>query len=352
MWRFLLYPNEMKAIGKLKKEIGFTLYDAPVPSPGPSDLLIRVKRTPLSDLDLQAYKWDESIRHILPVPLTMGRSFVGVVDRAGSEARQYRSGDRVFGEGAVACQVCRDCRSGKPLLCRQAALLGIHRPGSFAEYVVFPAASVYPLPKEVSDRVATLLPLMRQALQFVLSSDLVGEDLLITGATPLAILVALLAQRLGARHVLLVDQNETRLQLAKKVGVVHPLHLNETSLPDEMKRLGISEGFQKSVDTTGHPAFLKVILDLLHPGATLSLLGWGASGSFDFAEVAHKQLTIQGMTTGSAYPSWQKVLYLLSSGPDLSPLLAPSLAPADFLKAFDLFSKRETGHITLQWDSF
>lgn len=225
----------MKALGKLKEEPGIWLYDAPLPTIGPLDLLIKIRKTSICGTDVNIFEWKEWAQETIPVPMTVGHEFVGVVEKVGSEVKNFKVGDRISGEGHIICGICRNCRAGKGHTCRNTLGIGVNRTGAFVEYLSIPASNAIHVPESISDDVAAIFDPLGNAIHTALSFDLIGEDVLITGAGPIGIMGAMIARHVGARHIVITDVNEYRLSIVKKVPGVRAVNITKENLPDVIK---------------------------------------------------------------------------------------------------------------------
>src|SRR5690242_6522908 len=235
--------NMMRALVKARPEPGIWMEEVPVPEIGPNDVLIKVKKTAICGTDIHIYNWDEWAQKTIPVPMTVGHEFVGVVAEIGSEVQGFKGGDGVSGEGHLTCRHCRNCRAGKRHLCRNTVGVGVNRPGCFADYLVIPADNAFKLPDSISDDVASFMDPYGNATHTALSFDLVGEDVLITGAGPIGLMAVGIAKHVGARHVVITDVNDYRLDLAIKMGATRAVNVTRENLRDVMASLHMQEGF-------------------------------------------------------------------------------------------------------------
>ncbi len=340
----------MKALGKLKKEPGLWLYDAPMPKCGDRDVLVKIKKTAICGTDLHIYKWDEWAQKTVPVPMTTGHEFVGVIEKVGKDVHNFKAGDRIVGEGHLVCDTCRACRAGARHLCRNTVGIGYHATGCFAEYFALPATNAVLIPKEISDDVASILDPLGNATHTALSFDLVGEDVLVTGAGPLGIMAALIAKHVGARHVVITDVSEYRLKLAKQVGIVNAINVATTDLKDVMKKLSIVEGFDVGLEMSGHPGGFNQMIDLMNHGGKMALLGILPDGiGVPWSKVIFHSLTLKGIYGRQMYETWYKMISMLQSGLDISKIVTHKLHYTEFQKGFDVISQGLCGKVILEW---
>ncbi|HSX04198.1 MAG TPA: L-threonine 3-dehydrogenase [Rhabdochlamydiaceae bacterium] len=340
----------MKALGKLKKEPGIWLYDAPKPVIGPTEVLIKVKRTAICGTDLHIYKWDEWAQKTIPVPITTGHEFFGIIEEVGKDVKGLKPGDRVAGEGHLVCGICRNCRAGRGHLCRNTKGIGVNTTGCFAEYIAMPASNAYLLPPEISDMVASFLDPLGNAVHTTLSFDLVGEDVLVTGAGPIGIMCALIAHHVGARKVVITDVNEYRLNLARKMGLKHCENITKVKLTEVMKKLKIVEGFDIALENSGSPAALQQILDVINFGGKVALLGILPKAEIEWSKVIFKSLILKGIYGREMYETWYKMIALLQSGLEVEGIATHIFKADDYQKAFDVIQKGECGKVVLDWD--
>lgn len=340
----------MKSLSKLKPEVGLWLSDVPIPTIGPNDLLIKIKKTAICGTDLHIYNWDEWAQRTVPVPLVIGHEFVGIVAKVGSEVSGIKVGDRVSGEGHLTCGFCRNCRAGRRHLCRNTIGIGCRRDGCFAEYLSLPAENAYRIPDSISDDVASFLDPLGNAIHTALSFDLVGEDVLITGAGPIGIMAVTIAKRVGARHVVITDINDYRLELAKKMGATRAVNVQRETLSDVMRELGMKEGFDIGLEMSGSPAAFSEMLKQITYGGRIALLGILPKAAIDWELVIFKGLILKGIYGREMFETWYKMISMLQGGLDVAPLITHHFSADDFQKAFDVLHSGEAGKVILNWD--
>ncbi|MEM1263972.1 MAG: L-threonine 3-dehydrogenase [Pseudomonadota bacterium] len=340
----------MRALVKKYAEPGIWLDDVTEPTPGPNDVLIEVATTAICGTDIHIYQWDTWAASTVPVPMTVGHEFAGRIAAIGSEVRGFAVGDRVSAEGHITCGVCRNCRAGRRHLCINTIGVGVNRPGSFAEYVCVPAFNVFPLPDAISDDMGALLDPLGNATHTALSFDLVGEDVLITGAGPIGVMATAIARFVGARHIVVTDINEYRLDLARKMGATLAINVADTSPRDAMRQLGMTEGFDVGLEMSGHPAALASMLDALHHGGKLAMLGIPPNDTaIDWNQVIFKGLIIKGIYGREMFETWYKMTSMLQSGLDISPIVTHRFDVDDFTAGFETMASGQSGKILLQW---
>ncbi len=344
----------MKALIKAKSQEGIWLADVKRPDIGPNDVLIRVRRTAICGTDVHIYNWDDWAQKTVPVPMTVGHEFSGEIVEIGSEVHPEHSklkvGDRVSVEGHVTCGYCRNCRAGERHLCRNTVGIGVNRPGAFAEYISAPAFNVYRLPDDISDELGAIFDPFGNAVHTALAYDLVGEDVLITGAGPIGIMAAAVARFVGARHVVITDVNEYRLDLASKMGASVAVNVTNTDLRDIMSDLGMTEGFDVGLEMSGVPSAFGSMLETMNHGGRIAMLGIMPTGTgIDWDQVIFKGLEIKGIYGRRMFETWYKMGTLLQAGLDLSPILTHQFPVSDFQKGFDIMRAGQSGKVILEW---
>jgi threonine 3-dehydrogenase len=340
----------MKALVKAKSEPGLWMQDVPVPVCGANDVLIEVRKTAICGTDMHIYNWDEWARETIPVPMTVGHEYVGTIAEVGGNVPNFKVGDRVSGEGHITCGHCRNCRAGKRHLCRTTSGVGVNRPGSFAEYIAIPASNAYPLPADISDDLAAILDPLGNAAHTALSFDLVGEDVLITGAGPIGLMAVAIAKQAGARHVVITDVNDYRLSLAEKLGASRALNVTETTLSEAMTQLGMTEGFDVGMEMSGNPQALRDMLGAMNHGGKVALLGIQPHDTaIDWNDLIFKSLTIQGVYGREMFETWYKMTALLQGGMDLSPVLTHWFPIDRFEEGFSVMNSGRSGKVILDW---
>jgi threonine 3-dehydrogenase len=341
----------MKALVKARPERGIWLQDIEKPTPGHNDVLIRVRRTAICGTDIHIYQWDDWASKTIPVPLAVGHEFSGEVVECGSEVRGFVPGDRVSAEGHITCGVCRNCRAGRRHLCIHTAGVGVNRPGAFAEYISVPAFNVFKLPDIISDDMAAVLDPLGNATHTALSFDLVGEDVLITGAGPIGIMAVAIARYAGARHIVITDINDYRLDLARTMGASAALNVTRDSLDDTMHDLGMEEGFDVGMEMSGNPSAFRDLLRTMHHGGNVALLGIPPEETaIDWNGVIFKGLVLKGIYGREMFETWYKMSSMLQSGLDIQPIITHHFGFDDFQAAFELMESGQSGKIILNWE--
>lgn len=345
----------MKSLVKAKAETGIWMADTKRPSIGANDVLIEVKRTAICGTDVHIFNWDDWAQKTIPVPMTVGHEFSGVVVEIGSEVHPehatFKIGDRVSAEGHVTCGYCRNCRAGQRHLCRNTLGVGVNRPGSFAEYVCVPALNVYRLPDDVSDEMGAIFDPFGNATHTALTYDLVGEDVLITGAGPIGVMAAAIAQFVGARNVVVTDINDYRLSLAKDLGATRTVNVQSEDLKDVMSDLGMTEGFDVGMEMSGAPIAFQSMLKTMNHGGKIAMLGIMPDGAgIDWSQVIFKGLEITGVYGRRMFETWYKMGAMLQGGLDLSPIITHRYSVDDYEQGFDIMRSGNSGKVILEWD--
>ena len=341
----------MKALAKLHSKPGIWMTDVEQPEYGYNDILIKIKKTAICGTDVHIYKWDEWSQKTIPVPMVVGHEYVGEVAAMGDGVRGFEIGDRVSGEGHITCGHCRNCRAGRRHLCRNTYGVGVNRPGAFAEYLAIPADNAFKLPDDVSDDMASIMDPFGNAVHTALAFDLVGEDVLITGAGPIGIMAAAVARHVGARHVVITDVNEFRLDLARKMGVTRAVNVAEQKLTDVMAELGMKEDFDVGLEMSGVPSAFSQMLATMNHGGKIAMLGIPPENvAIDWNEVIFKGLVIKGIYGREMFETWYKMASLLQSGLDISPILTHQMHVDDYEQGFETMISGQSGKVILNWD--
>ncbi len=340
----------MKALVKAKPEPGIWMEDVPVPRIGHNDVLVKIHKTAICGTDIHIYNWDDWSRKTIPVPMTVGHEFAGVVAEIGSEVKGFTVGERVSGEGHITCGHCRNCRAGRRHLCRNTVGVGVNRPGCFAEYLSIPAVNAFPLPDDISDETAAILDPLGNATHTALSFDLVGEDVLITGAGPIGIMASAIARHVGARHIVVTDVNDYRLSLAAKMGATRAINVTEASLEETMEDLGMREGFDVGMEMSGNPQAFRDMLAAMNHGGRVAILGIPPeSAAIDWTQVIFKGLTLKGVYGREMFETWYKMTTMLQSGLDIAPILTHRMTVDAFQDGFDIMRSGQSGKVVLDW---
>jgi threonine 3-dehydrogenase len=344
-------PNTMRALVKSRPEVGLWMEEVPVPEIGPNDLLIRVKKAAICGTDLHIHKWDAWAQRTLRLPLVVGHEFMGEVVAVGTHVAGFAVGDRVSGEGHITCGHCRRCRAGNRHLCRNTLGIGVNRDGAFADYVSLPATNAFKLPTQIPDEVAAFLDPLGNAVHTALSFDLVGEDVLITGAGPIGCMAAAIARHVGARHIVVTDTNEYRLELARKLGATRVINPAKADLRATMSELGMTEGFDVGLEMSGHPEAFRGMLETMNHGGKIALLGIFADAvAIDWGKVIFKGLVLKGIYGREMFETWYKMASLLQGGLNVVGVLTHRFKRDHFEDAFEVIRGGHCGKVVLDWE--
>ncbi len=324
--------------------------DAPVPEYGVHEVLIKIHKTAICGTDIHIYAWDEWAQATIPVPMIVGHEFFGEIVEVGREVKGLTIGQRVSGEGHITCGICRNCRAGRQHLCRSTQGVGVNRQGCFAEYLALPASNVLPLPDDITGTQAAILDPFGNATHCALSFNLIGEDVLITGAGPIGMMAVAIARHAGARHVVITDVNDYRLALARKMGATRAIHVKDNELQDTMDELGMLEGFDVGMEMSGHPMALNDMVKTMNHGGKVALLGIPPKKTpIDWNQVIFKGLEMKGIYGREMYETWYKMIAMLQSGLDLSPVITHHFHVDDFQHAFQIMASGQSGKVILDW---
>ncbi|HEV7255255.1 MAG TPA: L-threonine 3-dehydrogenase [Mesorhizobium sp.] len=342
--------NMMRALVKTRPEPGIWMEEVPLPEIGPNDVLVKVQKSAICGTDVHIWNWDEWARRTVPVPMVTGHEFVGTVADFGNGVTGYRVGQRVSGEGHIVCGHCRNCRAGRGHLCRNTLGVGVNRPGSFAEYVAIPAHNVVPIPDDVPDEIAAIFDPLGNAVHTALSFDLVGEDVLVTGAGPIGIMGALVAQCVGARKVVITDINPVRLELARRLGVQHVVDASRESLRDVMREEGMTEGFDIGLEMSGAAPAFRDMIDVMNNGGKIAILGIAPTGfEIDWNKVIFKMLTLKGIYGREMFETWYKMIALVQGPLNVSGLITHRLGIDDYQAGFEAMRSGSSGKVVMDW---
>lgn len=341
----------MKALSKEKAEAGIWMIDAPVPEYGPNDLLIKVKITAICGTDVHIYNWDAWAQKTIPVPMITGHEFVGTVEAVGSEVEGYSPGDRVSGEGHLTCGHCRNCRAGKRHLCRNTRGVGVNRQGCFAEYLVIPADNAFKLDDFISDEAAAIFDPFGNAVHTALSFDVVGEDVLITGAGPIGIMAAAVARHAGARYIIITDVNDYRLNLARQMGATRAVNIQKDKLEDVMSELHMLEGFDVGMEMSGNAQAQNQLFSKMNNGGRVALLGIPPGQTpVDWNEIIFKGLHLKGIYGREMFETWYKMAAMIRSGLDIARVITHRIPIDEFERGFEVMRSGQSGKVLLYWE--
>jgi threonine 3-dehydrogenase len=340
----------MRALVKAKAVEGLWLEDVPEPEIGINDVLIRVHKTGICGTDLHIYDWDEWARETIPVPMVVGHEFVGEVVGFGSNVSDFKVGDLVSGEGHVVCGRCRNCLAGRRHLCAHSIGLGVQRPGAFAEYVALPMTNIWHHQPGIDEDVASIFDPFGNAVHTALSFAVLGEDVLVTGAGPIGCMATAVVRHAGARHVVVTDVNEYRLDLARRMGATLAVDPRERDLGDVQRELGMKEGFDVGLEMSGNPDALRSMIGNAAHGGRIAILGIPTSEiSLDLNPVIFNQLTLRGIYGREMYETWYQMTVMLQSGLDIGPVITHRFSHRDFEEAFGIAHSGQSGKVILDW---
>jgi len=340
----------MKALVKKHREKGLWLEDVPKPAIKDNEVLIKIKQTAICGTDIHIYQWDDWAQKTIPVPMHVGHEFVGEIAEMGKSVQGLVPGERVSGEGHIVCGHCRSCRAGHRHLCINTRGIGVNLPGCFAEYLAIPADNVFPIPEGVSDDEASILDPLGNAVHTALSFDLIGEDVLITGAGPIGIMAAVIAGHVGARHVVITDVNDYRMELARKLGVANVVDARKEKLSDVMHRLKMTEGFDVGLEMSGNAQAFNDMIPAVKMGAKVALLGiLPPNTTIPWNQVIFKALQLKGIYGREMFETWYKMCAMLTSGLNIKPIITHRFPAARFQEGFETMSSGNSGKIILDW---
>jgi threonine 3-dehydrogenase len=340
----------VKALVKSRAEPGLWLEDVPMPTMGISDVLIRVLRTGVCGTDLHIYNWDDWAKKTIPVPLTIGHEFVGVIEKVGSNVTEYKPGEIVSGEGHIVCGRYRNCMAGRYQMCANTSGIGVNRNGAFAEYIAMPMTNIWHHHEGVDLDVASIFDPFGNAVHTALQFPVLGEDVLITGAGPIGIMAAAVVRQAGARYVVITDLNEARLDLARKMKVDLAVNVKEMTVADAQKKLGMREGFDVGLEMSGNPAAFREMLNNMCHGGKIAMLGIPSTDmAIDWNKVIFNMLTIKGIYGREMFETWYKMSVLIQSGLDIAPVITHRFDYKDFEQGFAAAKTGSSGKVVLKW---
>lgn len=342
----------MKALVKKEAKVGLWLdKNVPEPSCGLNDILIKVRKTGICGTDLHIYNWDNWAQQHIRTPMTIGHEFVGKIIAVGNNVHDFKPGDLVSGEGHIVCGRCRNCLAGRRHLCPATKGLGVDRAGAFAEYVSIPVANVWHCNDNVPEEIYSYFDPLGNAVHTALSFDLLGEDVLITGAGPIGMMACAVARHAGARHVVITDQNDFRLGLAAKMGATLTLNPKRDSIADAQKKLGMTEGFDVGLEMSGAPAALRDMIANMAHGGKIALLGiQPASATADWNAVIFKGLVLKGIYGREMYETWYKATSMITSGLDVTPVVTHRFQAEEFEKGIEVMNAGTAAKVVLNWE--
>ena len=341
----------MKALVKKKATVGISLEEVPAPEISANDVLIRIQKTSICGTDVHIFEWDDWAKRTIQLPLIIGHEFVGVIEKIGSNVHDFKVGDLVSGEGHLVCGRCRNCLAGRRHLCKEPKGIGVNRDGAFAQYLAIPVTNVWYCDPNIPTDVLSCFDPFGNAVHTALSFDLVGEDILITGAGPIGCMAVAVVKHAGARHIVITDVNPYRLELAKKMGATRTVDVRHEKIPDVVKELGMKEGFDVGLEMSGSPeAFRDMLTNMCH-GGKIALLGILPQMAIDWDYVVFNGITIKGIYGRQMYESWYKVTMLIQCGVDISPLITHRFHYTEYMKGFEVMRSGQSGKVILDWIS-
>jgi threonine 3-dehydrogenase len=339
----------MKALLKKEPREGLWLEQVPVPEVGINDVLIKIRKTSICGTDIHIYNWDQWSQKTIKTPMVIGHEFVGTVEKTGSNVHDFQVGDLVSGEGHVVCGRCRNCLAGRRHLCKDPTGIGIDRDGAYAEYLAIPVTNVWYCDPTIPADVLCCFDPLGNAAHTALTYNLVGEDVLITGAGPIGCMAAGIAKQVGARYVVVTDINPFRLELAKKMGATLTLDVRTEKIEDAQKKLGMKEGFDVGMEMSGSPQALQDMLRNMAHGGKIAMLGILPPTAIDWDFVVFNGLTIQGIYGRKMYETWYKVTMLIQSGLNIEPVITHRFHYTEYERAFEIIRSGKSGKVILDW---
>ena len=342
--------KKMKALVKKYSEPGIWMDEVPVPEYGPNDVLIKIKKTAICGTDIHIYNWDEWAQKTIPVLMHVGHEYVGTVEAFGDNVHDVKIGELVSGEGHIVCGTCRNCRAGRGHLCPNTKGVGVNRPGAFAEYLSIPVQNIWHCDPKISTDIISIFDPFGNAVHTALSYDLLGEDVLITGAGPIGIMAAAVAIHAGARNTVITDMNPYRLELARKIGVTRAVDVSKEKLPNVVKELGMKEGFDVGLEMSGSIKALNDMIDVMFHGGGIALLGLlPSNAAVDWTKIIFSGLNIRGIYGRKMFETWYKMQAMVQSGLDITPVITHKFKVDDYKEAFEIMKSGNSGKVILEW---
>jgi threonine 3-dehydrogenase len=340
----------MKALVKREAGKGIWMEEVPKPEVGMNDVLIRVLKSAICGTDLHIYLWDEWAARTIPVPMVVGHEFVGEIVQVGANVNDFHPGQIVSGEGHVVCGRCRNFKAGRRHICADTSGVGVNPPGSFSEYIALPMSNVWEHRPGIDLDIASIFDPFGNAVHTALQFDLLGEDVLITGAGPIGCMAAAVCRHAGARNVVITDLSDYRLNLAAALGAKRTVNVSHESLEDVMEDLSMNEGFDVALEMSGAPSAFQNILDNLCHGGKIAVLGIPSKDySIDWQKVIFNMITIRGVYGREMYETWYKMSVFIDTGLDLAPIITHRLPISEFQQGFDVMESGESGKVVLDW---
>ncbi len=344
--------KKMKALVKKSPEPGLHLEEVPVPEVGINDVMVRILKTSICGTDIHIYEWDDWAQRTIKPPLVIGHEFVGIIEKIGSNVHDFKKGDLVSGEGHITCGHCRNCLAGRRHLCPNTSGVGVNRNGAYAEYLVIPMTNVWYCNSNIPHDVISCFDPLGNATHTALSFDVLGEDVLITGAGPIGLMAIGIAKHAGARHVVITDVNPYRMELAKKMGATRVVDASKEKLADVMEQLDMKEGFDVGMEMSGNRNAFADMLKVMCHGGKIAMLGiMSEQAAIDWDYVVFNSLTIKGIYGREMFETWYKMTMMIESGLDISPLITHRFDYKDFREGFEIMASGKSGKIVLDWEN-
>ena len=340
----------MKALVKKHPEKGIWMESVPEPECGDDEIKVKVTHTAICGTDLHIYNWDSWAQRTLDLPLVIGHEFCGIIEEVGRNVQHYKKGQRVTGEGHISCGYCRNCRAGKQHFCSSSVGIGVHKNGAFAEYLVIPQSNIWPVAETTSPYIAAFFDPFGNAVHSISCFDVVGEDILITGAGPIGLISVAICKVIGARNIVITDINDYRLNLANQLGATKTINTKKKSIKSCFNELSINYGFDVGLEMSGNPEALNEMLSCIYHGGKIALLGLlPDSTSINWDNIIFKGLHLKGVYGREMYETWYKMDQLIKSGLDLNKIITHKFPVSSFDCAFDVISSGQCGKIIMEW---
>lgn len=341
----------MDALVKKERAPGLWLERVEKPTPTEDEVLVKISKTAICGTDVHIYNWDVWSQNTIPVPMTIGHEFVGVIEEVGSHVKGYKVGDKVSGEGHVVCGKCRNCLAGRRHLCKDTQGIGVNRTGIFAEYAVIPQTNIWLCDGSVSDEIVSIFDPLGNAVHTALSFDVLGEDVLITGAGPIGIMAAAIVKHAGARKVVITDINDYRLDLATELGATRTVNVARENLTDVMKELNIKEGFDVGLEMSGNGTAFNSMIQSMRTGGKIAILGLlNNETKVDWNKIIFNGLFLKGIYGREMFETWYKMTAMIQSGLDISKVITHHFNYKDYEKGFEAMNSGKSGKVILEWN--
>lgn len=342
--------QDMVALVKEQAGPGLVLARKPVPIPGPGEVLVKIRKTSICGTDVHIYNWDEWSQKNIRPPLTIGHEYVGEIAALGEGVLGYTPGDRVSGEGHIVCGHCRNCRSGNAQWCPHTKGVGVNRDGAFAEYLCIPAVNVVPISEDLPEEVVSFFDAFGNATHASLMYDVVGEDVLITGAGPIGVMAAAICRQNGARHIVVTDLYDYRLEMARRMGATATVNVGRDDLREAMRAERLVEGFDVGLEMSGSISALNGMFSVMRNGGNIALLGiLNETAAIDLNEVIFRSLRITGIYGRRMYETWYKMGAMIEAGLDLTPMITHRFHFTEFEQGFAAMNSKKSGKVVLDW---